>query len=216
MTDGTLPSVVAPDDHGVPRRFSRLSHVWACRDQLASVIRLPDLAEELGVRYDELYRSMRRLGLRPTQHAASNEFTLTPGEADALRAEHDRVRALHRRSAKLTEAARQLKLSFTTVRIMAANGDLKLDPGTDTSGARFVTRASIEKCWIARGQRWRRRKSETTATVPFAEVVRFTGLGRRVIVDLIRSGVLQEVPGMRGSCQVTVASLESWLAERRA
>jgi integrase len=215
MTDGTLPSVAAPDDHGVPRRFSRLSDVWAYRDQLASVIRLPDLAEELGIRYDELYRSMRHLGLRPAQHATSNEFTLTPEEADALRAEHARVRALHRRSAKLTEVARQLKFSFTTVRAMVTNGDLEPDPETDTSGARFVTRASVAKCWIARGQGRRRRKSES-ATVPFAEVVRFTGLGRRAVVDLIRSGVLQEVPGMRGSCQITVVSLESWLAEHRA
>jgi hypothetical protein len=68
---------------------------------------------------------MRHLGLRPVQPATNNEFSLTPEEADALRAEHDRVRALHRRSAKLSEAARQLELSFTTVRVMAVNGDLE-------------------------------------------------------------------------------------------
>jgi integrase len=214
MTDGTLRSVVAHDDHGVPRRFSRLADVWAYRDQLASVIRLPDLAEELGVRYDELYRSMRHLGLRPAQHATSNEFTLTPDEADALRTEHARVRALHWRSVKLTEAARQLKLSFTTVRLMAANGDLELDPETDTSGARFVTRASVEKCWIARSQTWQRRKIETTAAVPFAEVVRFTGLGRRCVVDLVRAGVLKEAAARSSHCEITAASLNAWLAGR--
>ncbi len=156
--------MVAPDDHGVPRRFSRLSDVLAYRKQLGNVIRLPDLAGELGVRYDELYRSMRHLGRRPAQHATSNEFTLTRQEADALRGERDRVRALHRRSAKLAEVARQLKLSFTTVRLMAINGDLDLDPETDTSGAKFVTRTSVERCWILRSKR---RGCTPTAAVPF-------------------------------------------------
>jgi integrase len=214
MTDGTLASVVSPDDHGVPRRFTPLSHVWAYRDQLAKVIRLPDLAEELGVRYEELYRSMRHLGVRPAQHATSNEFTLTPDEADALRVEHERVRALHRRSAKLTEAARQLKLSFTTVRVMATNGDLELDPETDTSGARFVTRASVERRWVARSQKGRRR-SQPDSTVSFAEVRRFTGLGRRAVVDLIRSGALEEAPGLRSAKAITAGSLDAWRAQNR-
>lgn len=205
--------MVAPDDHGVPRRFSRLSDVLAYRKQLGNVIRLPDLAEELGVRYDELYRSMRHLGLRPAPHATSNEFTLTPQEADALRGERDRVRALHRRSAKLAEVARQLKLSFTTVRLMAINGDLDLDPETDTSGAKFVTRTSVERCWILRSKR---RGCTPTAAVPFGEVVRFTGLGPRAVVDLIRAGVLEEAPGHRGGCEVTASSLTAWLAESRA
>nr|MDA8071554.1 hypothetical protein [Actinomycetota bacterium] len=63
MRDGTIPSVVAPDGDGVPRRYSRLCEVWAQRDRLAGVTRLADLAEQLGVRYDEIYRSMRHLGL---------------------------------------------------------------------------------------------------------------------------------------------------------
>jgi integrase/CBS domain-containing protein len=65
MSDGTIPSVVAPDPNRVPRRYSRLSDIWARRDQLAGVVGLGDLAEQLGVRYDEMYRSMRHLGLAP-------------------------------------------------------------------------------------------------------------------------------------------------------
>ena len=212
MTDGTLPSVVIPDGDGVPRRYSRLSDVWAHRDQLASVIRLPDLAEQLGVRYDELYRSARHLGLVIEQHPTSREFTLTDQQAKALRAEHERVRALHRRSMKLPAAARQLKLTFTTVRLLAIGRDLELDPETDTSGARFVTRASVQTCWLARTAA-KRRKAQPVATVPFAEVVRFTGFGRRAVVDLIRAGVLEELPGRR-TCDITTASLDTWLANR--
>jgi integrase len=214
MSDGTIRSVVAPDGDGVPRRYSRLSDVWAHRDQLAGVIRLSDLAEQLGVRYDEIYRSMRHLGLNPDQHPTSRELTLTAEEAEALRTEHERVRALHRRSMKLPAAARQLKLSFTTVRLLATRGDLELDPETDTSGARFVTRTSVEACWITRNEA-RRRTAQPTATVPFAEVVRFTGLGRREVVDLIRAGVLEELPGRRSTCEITSTSLEAWLIANR-
>jgi hypothetical protein len=213
MTDGMLPSVAAADDHGLRRRFTRLSDVLAHRDQMASVIRLPDLAEELGVRYDELYRSMRLLGLQPEQHATTKEFTFTHEEADALRAEHERVRVLHRRSAKLAEAARQLKLSFTTVRLLARKGELELDSQTDTSNALFVTRASIERYWLARGRASRRVAAPSAVT--FGEVVRFTGLGRRAIVDLVRSGILEQAVGGRRTCAITSASLEAWLAEHR-
>ncbi|MHB1986642.1 MAG: hypothetical protein ACYCSF_01455 [Acidimicrobiales bacterium] len=209
MRDGTLPSVIAPDASGVPRRWCRLSDVWSHRDQLTSKIRFPDLAEQLGVRYDELYRSMRHLGLAIDQHPTSREFTLTDEEADALRAEHGRVRALHQRSMKLPAAARQLKLTFTTVRLLALNGDLELDPETDTSGARFVTRHSVQACWLARTE-VKRRKAKPVAAVPFAEVLRFTGLGRRAVVDLIRAGILEELPGRR-TCEITTTSLEAWL-----
>ncbi|MGH9082965.1 MAG: hypothetical protein ACRDWN_06440, partial [Acidimicrobiales bacterium] len=213
MTDGTLPSVVLPDGDGVPRRYSRLSDIWAHRDDLHSIIRLPDLAEELGVRYDEIYRSVRHLGLTLQQHPTSREFRLTAEQAEALRAEHARVRALHRRSMKLPAAGRQLKVTFPTVRVLLGRDDLELDPEGDTSGACFVTRASVEACWLARNQAKCRRAS-SVPTVPFAEVMRLTGLGRRAVVDLVRGGVLEELPGRRSTCEVTAASLNKWLSGR--
>lgn len=112
---------------------------------------------------------------------------------------------------KLPAAARQLKLSFSTVRPLATDGDLQLDPETDTSGARFVTRASVEVCWLARNDA-KRPKTQPVATVPFSEVVRFTGLGRREVVDLVRAGVLKELPGRRSTCEITTASLDAWFA----
>jgi len=150
MADGILRSIVAPDAQGVPRRFARLSDVWACRDRLADRALLPDLAEQLGVRYHELYHTMRRLGLLLDRHPTTGEYEVTPAAADALRAELARVRALHRRSMKLAAAARQLKVALSTAGVLAGNGGLEMDPETDSSGARFVTRASVEQCWIAR------------------------------------------------------------------
>ncbi|MDA8073038.1 MAG: hypothetical protein M0Z82_15925, partial [Actinomycetota bacterium] len=190
---------------------ARLCEVWAQRDRLAGVTRLADLAEQLGVRYDEIYRSMRHLGLTPEQHPTSKELTLSDEQRGALRAEHARVRALQQRSMKLPAAARQLQLSFSTVRLLTANGVLELDPETDTSGARFVTRASVQARWLTRN-RTTRRKSEPVAAVPFAEVMRYTGLGRRAVVDLVRAGVLEELPGRRTTCAITTSSLNAWLA----
>jgi hypothetical protein len=59
------------------------------------------------------------------------------------------------------------------MRLMARRGELEVDPETDTSGARFVTRYSVEAAWMARQER---RKPKTgPAAVPVAEVARFTG-----------------------------------------
>ena len=145
MADGIVASTVAPRrQRGVPRRFARLSAVWACRDRLAERVLLPDLAEQLGLRYHELYNMVRRLGLHLDLYPGTREYQVTPEAAAALRAEHERVRALHRRSMKLAAAARQLKVVISTAALLVKHGDLDLDPETDSSGAKFVTRASVE------------------------------------------------------------------------
>jgi integrase len=212
MADGTLQSIVAPDAKGVPRRFARLSQVWACRDRLASRTLLPDLAEQLGVRYHELYHAVRRLGLILDQHPTSGEYEVPPAAADALRAEHERIKALHRRSMKLAAAARQLRLALSTVGLLARNGDLDVDPETDSSGARFVTRASVERCWIARSAA-KRPASQPMAAVPIAEVAHFTGHSTAELMDFVHAGILDQVPGRRG-CQLTATSLRAWMTSR--
>ncbi len=212
MADGTLQSIVAPDAKGVPRRFARLSQVWACRDRLASRTLLPDLAEQLGVRYHELYHAVRRLGLILDQHPTSGEYEVPPAAADALRAEHERIKALHRRSMKLAAAARQLRLALSTVGLLARNGDLDVDPATYSSGARFVTRASVERCWIARSA-VKRSAVQPVGAVPIAEVARFTSHSTTELMDLVRAGVLEQLPGRR-ACQLTATSLRSWMNNR--
>ena len=212
MADGTLRSIVAPDAQGVPRRFARLSEVWACRDRLADRVLLPDLAEQLGVRYHELYHTMRSLSLVLDRHPTTGEYEVTPAAADAMRAELDRVRALHRRSMKLAAAARQLKVALSTAGVLAGNGGLELDPETDSSGARFVTRASVERCWIARNAA-QRRKAEPAVGVPIAEVARFTGHSIAELMDLVHAGILEQVPGRR-AVQLTAGPLRSWMASR--
>ncbi len=150
MADGTLPTVTIPDATGVSRRYARLSDVWAHRDRLAGRVLLPDLAEELGIAYHEAYHALRRLGLAVEQHPTSRQYHLTPEAAAALRAEHHRIEALHRRSIKLAAAARQLKVALSTAALLSRTGQLEVDPETDSSGARFVTRTSVQQYWLDR------------------------------------------------------------------
>ncbi len=218
MRDGTLRCVIVQGGGGgggggVRRRWARLSEVWALRDRLADRILLPDLAEELGVRYHDLYRVSRLLGLELEQHPTSRQFEVSSEAAGRLRAEHARVRALHERSMKLAAAAQQLNLAVSTVGLTAKRGELDIDPETDSSKARFVTRASVEEYRIARsGDSPRRRLEETT--VPLADVIRFTGRSRVELLDFVRAGILEEVPG-RGTCRLTASSLRAWMKVER-
>ena len=173
------------------------------------MIRLPDLAEELGVRYHELYRVSRLLGLELDQHPTNRRFEVPPEAASRLRAEYARVRALHQRSLKLAAAARLLDIAVSTVGLMAKRGDLDVDPETDSSKARFVTRASVDRCRIARVGDALTRELER-GTVRLADVVRFTGRSRTGLLDLVRAGVLGGVPG-RETCELTASSLRAWM-----
>ena len=210
MTDGTIPTVVAPDDNGVPRRYSRLSDVWAHRDQRPA---------------DPPSRSRRtaRRPLprdlpppppsRPRPRTAPDQPRFTP-DRRAGRRPAGRARTRPSTPPPINEAAGRRPTAQAHLqhrRLLAINGELELDPETDTSGARFVTRASVG-CWLARNEA-KRRIARPVATVPFAEVVRFTGLGRREVVDLVRAGVLEELPGRRTTCEITTTSLEAWLAD---
>jgi integrase len=214
MADGIVASTVFPDQRGVPRRFARLSAVWTCRDRLAERVLLPDLAEQLSLRYHELYHMVRRLDLQLDLYSGTREFQVTPDAADTLRAEHERVRTLHRRSMKLAAAARQLKVALSTAVLLAKTGSLELDTETDSSGAKFVTRKSVERCWIARKAPTGRQKGQAAGGVPIAEVSRFTGDSTAELMDLVHAGVLEQVPGRR-SCQLTAASLRTWMASRQ-
>jgi integrase len=213
MAEGIVASTVLPDQRGVPRRFARLSAVWTCRDRLAERVLLPDLAEQLGLRYHELYHMVRRLDLRLDLYPGTREYQVTADAAAALRAEHDRVRALHRRSMKLAAAARQLKVAISTAGLLVKQGNLDLDPETDSSAAKFVTCASVKRCWIARNATRKRRAFQEPVGIPIAEVARFTGHSIRELVGLVRAGVLEQVSGRR-ACQLTPESLRAWMANR--
>lgn len=209
MRDGTL-SCSTTTENGRPRRRVRLSEVWSLRDRLAERILLPELAIELGARYHELYQDARRLGLRLEQHSTSRQFDISPEEAQQLRNEQDRVRRLHARATKVSSAARELNRAVSTVGLMIKRRELVLDPETDSSRARFVSRASVEE--VRRASLGIASASQMEGvTLPLAAVIRFTGRSRAELMDLVHASTLEQVPG-RQRCELTVASLKSWLA----
>lgn len=209
MRDGTLRCVIVRDVNRPPSRRARLSDVWSLRDRMADRVRLPDLAEQLGARYHELYRMSRRLGMILERHPTSRQFEVPREAAERLRGEHARVRALHERSMKVAAAARRMGLAVSTVTLLAKRGELDTDPESDSSAARFVTRASVERYRIAQVGPSSARTLEQ-ASIPLAEVTRFTGRGRTELLDLVRAGTLEEVPG-RGPCQLTSGSVRAWM-----
>lgn len=97
-------------------------------------------------------------------------------------------------------------------RFLAQRGDLEVDPETDSSGLRFVTRTSVKAYWIAYHEA-KRRPAQPVTALPLAEVARFTGHSTRELMDLVRVGVLDQVPGRR-AVQLTAPSLRAWMAER--
>lgn len=208
MRDGTLRCVIIADGDGIERRWARLSDIWSLRDRLSDRVILPDLAEEIGLRYHELYQTSRRLGLELEWHPTSRQFEVSIEAAQLLRVEHARVRGLHQRSIKLAVAARRLNLGVSTVGLMAKRGQLEVDPETASNGARFVTRASVER-WAERADDSRPEKPPLD-TIPLADVIRFTGRSRTELGDLVRGGVIEEVAGRR-RCQLTTESLRSWM-----
>ncbi len=211
IADGTLPTVTVPDAQSVPRRCCRLSDLWAHRDRLAGRILLPDIAEQLGLRYHEAYQMLRRLSVEVDQERPGGQYQLSPEAAQALRAEQRRIRALHGRSVKLAAAARQLGVALSTAALLSRTGQLEVDSETDGSDARFVTRASVQARWLARQRRGQ--AAEQLEAVALDEVARFTGRSQSDVMDLVRAGVLEQLPGRR-ACQITAASVQVWLAER--
>lgn len=209
MDGGRLPTITTTVQ-GRQRRLVRLSAVWALRDRVANRTLLPDLAIDLGVRYHELYQLARRLDVPMERHPTSRQIEITHQTAEVLRAEHERITALHARSMKVSAAARDLGLAVSTVGLMAKRGDLVLDAETDSSGARFITRASVDRVSRAHSDRPTHMRIDT-GTVPLADVIRFTGRSRTELLDLVRAGVLEQVPG-RGRCQLTADSLRAWIA----
>lgn len=207
MRDGTLSCIIVADGDGIERRWARLSHVHSLRDRLRDRVLLPDLADEIGVRYHDLYHTARRLGLQLDRHPTSRQFEIAVEAGQRLRDEYARVRALHQRSMKLAAAATQLNLAVSTIGLMAKRGQLEVDSETDGSAARFVTRQSVE--------RYRREHQasvvEAPAAVALGDIVRFIERGQVELLDLVRAGVLDEVGG-RGPCRLTTASLRTWMA----
>jgi len=116
----------------------------------------------------------------------------------------------HKRSLKLAMTAQLLNRAVTTVGLLVKRGELEVDPETDSSNAVFVTRESVEAFRVAHITGSSKSRFDQ-ATVPLADVVRFTGRSRTELLDLVRAGVLEQATG-RGACELAASSLRHWMA----
>ena len=98
---------------------------------------------------------------------------------------------------------------MSTVALLSRTGELEVDLETDTSGARFVTRASVERWWMTR-QKKPPQKHAAPIGIPVDEVARFTGYTPTELIDLVRTGLLEQFPGQRKAL-LSAQSVQAWL-----
>jgi hypothetical protein len=178
----------------------------------ANGIDLTDLADELGMTYHQAYRMLGELGLHP-QQGNGDRLRLNAAEADQLRSEAARVRALHRRAMRVSEAATLLGVNPRTFRGWVTAGRLELDPETDSSRAKFVTRTSVEELRTQRSPT-RHVVSGAEGTLSLLEASELTQLPRQGLLALIKRGELETVTAAR-SRRVIIASLRRWATAYR-
>jgi hypothetical protein len=111
---------------------------------------------------------------------------------------------------KLAVTAQLLNRAVSTVDLTAKRGEIEVEQETDSSSAVFVTRKSVEAFRVAHTTGSSKRRF-VQASVPLADVMRFTGRSRIEHLDLVRAGVFEQVSG-RGACELTASSLRHWMA----
>ena len=207
MADGTVP------EHRRARRAracpgATAGSAWCGRTATARQrILLPDLAEQLGVRYHELYHMVRRLGLTLEQHPATREYQITAGGRDTAPV---RARAGPGPPSPVDEAPPRPPSSSTW---RSAPSGSSPSAATSTSTPRPTAAAPVrhprlgQACWIARNEP---RSAERPAGRRASRSPRSSAspAQHRELMDLVRAGVLEQVPGRR-ACQLTAASLRS-------
>ena len=93
-----------------------------------------------------MYQLMHRLGLDVDKDIRTDEYLLTEDNVEVLRNECERIERLYERSMKISDAGRMLRRAHSSIALMIRRGELVQDAETDGSGAKFVTRASVETC----------------------------------------------------------------------
>lgn len=131
----------------------RLSDALAYRDRFSVYTFLEDLIEETGRTYDQLYRLLGLLGIETEKDDYSRMLLLTEEQVRQITTECRRVDALHERAVPISVACRQLGVKHTSIPGLVAQERLQHDPETNTSGWKFITKASLETELAGRGRR---------------------------------------------------------------
>lgn len=197
-----FPAQIPAVKDNMGRWQPRRDDVLAWRDRNDKKVRLPVLADELGLTYHQARSLMLgHLDRPPRKDPYTREFLLTADQAQSLRLERRRIQALHRRAMPVSEACRELNLRHSSVNGLARQDILTYDPETDQSGMRFITRASVEAEKARRG-----RTAELVVTA--AALKRAAGLDDAALQALERAGHLVRVRRRDG---FTPRSVRRWM-----
>lgn len=144
MEAGTIACETRPVGPTKTQRFARHSAVTDYVESLGDRRVLANLAEEYGLPYHQTRNLLLRLFPDVAVCPQTREFLLTDEHTAGVRAEVERVRALHARSMRSAAAAHVLGTGRETVIRLANKGVLERDEETDSSGAVYVTRDSVD------------------------------------------------------------------------
>lgn len=176
--------------------------VCAWRDRNDGKVRLPVLAEDLLITYWQARElTLKLLAKPPVKDPYSREFLLTAEQADRVRAECHRVRALRERAVPVSVACDELNLRHPSVSALANQGRLDWDPETDTSGMRFITKDSLAEERARRGRL-------TEPVVGAAALSKAAGLNDAALKALLAQGLLVRARRSEG---FTRASVRHWI-----
>ena len=210
LRSGAIPGTELVSHDGPKRYVAPRGAVESYRDRPHVYgTSLPDAAGDLGLTYHEAYRLLCDLEIEVERDSAG-AFHLDDLTMARMRRELTRVRDLHARAVRHTEAAKRLRCSRRSVSDKLSRGELALDDETDSSGAQFVTLDSINAYLTVRSGP----RGETTDRVDLPTAAEATGLTERVLMDLARAGHLDRVPG-RTTVTFTRCSLVKWCSTHR-
>ncbi len=136
-----------------------IDDVLAYRDRFEGKWLLREVANDIGVSYQEVYRMLTFLEITPARDTYDDRvLVLSSRQAEQVVEAFAQIAALEQRAVKRGRAAEMLGVTASTVGHLFDRGQLIADPKTDASGAMYFTLDSIE-CELSRRQRRIRRRS---------------------------------------------------------
>ncbi len=134
-----------------------IDDVLAYRDRFEGKWLLREVASDIGVSYQEVYRMLGFLEITPARDSYDDRvLVLSSEQAEQVVEEFARIAALEQRAVKRGRAAEILGVTASTVGHLFDRGQIVGDPQTDASGAMYFTLDSIGRELSKRQRRGRR------------------------------------------------------------
>lgn len=183
--------------------MAHVDDVQRCQLRAIEAVHIDDVAEEFGWSYVEVRSTLIRLGNLPAVDPQTRRIHLEEHHVRSLRQERDRLTALHERAMPVAMASAELNVPGRTVRDWVARGLLNVDPETDSSGHRFVTRESV-----ARHQATE--EATSPRTLSWEDAGRLMGRSVHQVRQLVKAGELETLKVGR-RVEPTAAGVAQWM-----